>query len=222
METLKDKDFSLIEDFISGNLSSEEEKIFRRRLEKEKNLAKAYRFRSKIVKYWNEADSYITTKENVKEILKKEKHRKKRVTTFYYAAASIVILIGITIYIRQTKRDSFGSRLTNVENDTSTSTISSVSVNRQPEKGSQYVIPPEYTTHDTLIIKRTKNFMDTEKIFIKRAKDTAIIKKYVFEPGEDSLLIPLKEIKPGNYQWILAGSEISGSFILKENSESKQ
>ncbi|MBN1187358.1 MAG: hypothetical protein JXB49_34095 [Bacteroidales bacterium] len=223
MNTLNDKDFNLIEDFISGNLSPEEEKIFRGRLEKEENLARAYRFRSKMAKYWNEADSYETTKEKIKEILKKEQFKKKRLVTYLYAAASVVILIGLTFFfVQQQKQGSLDHKLTNIENDTSASTISSLSINKQPEKGSQFVIPPEYTQHDTLIIQRNKDFMDSETIYIKRTTDTAIIKEYVLRSGEDSLLIPLKEIQPGNYQWILIGSKLSGSFIIKENPRTKK
>ncbi len=223
MKTINDQDFNLIEDFISGNLSPEEKKIFRKRLNEEKKLTKVYHFRSKIAKYWNEADSYETTKEHVKEIFKREQSKKKKFVTYLYAAASVVILIGITFFfIQQPKRDSFDNRLTNVENDTSTSTISSLSINKQPEKGSQFVIPPEYTPHDTLIIQRTKDFKDNGKVYIKRTADTAIVKEYVLKPGEDSLLIPLKEIEPGNYQWILFGSKFSGSFIIKEIPEIKK
>ena len=130
MKTSNDKDFNLIEDFISGKLSPKEEKIFSERLTKEENLAKKYHFRIKISKYWIEEDSYETVKKHVKEILKKELNRGKNIATYLYAAASVVILIGITIFFtQQPKRGSFDTRLTNAENDTSTSIISAFSIN---------------------------------------------------------------------------------------------
>ena len=220
MESINDKDFNLIEGFISGNLSPDEDKKFRERLETDTTLAKSYRFRIKMAKYWDEAESYETTKTKVKELLKKEKARKKKLVTFCYAAASVVILAGITVFImQQSKPGSLKNKHLVTEKDTSTNNISPLSIDEQPKVGSQFVVPPEYTIHDTLVIRRKKDFKDTEKIYIKRLENNTVVEEYIMETGIDSVLIPLKEIQPGNYQWVIADTSFSGDFIIKEISE---
>lgn len=223
MKTLKDKDFNLIEDFISGNLSPDEDKKFRERLDTETNLANAYRFRTKIAYYWNEVESYETTNEHVKELLKQERNRKKKYVAYFYAAASIVILIGSSIFFfRQPKEGSSDNRLTLSYKDTSTESFLPLSINKQPEKGTLFVVPPEYTVLDTIIILRTKDFHDKEKILIRRTTDSTIVKEFILEMYKDILHIPLNELQPGNYYWIIDGSSFSGSFIIKERLEIKK
>jgi len=223
MKTLNDKDFNQIENFISGNLSPDEDKKFRERLAKETNLAKAYDFRTKIAKYWNEAESYKTTKRQINELFKREQNAKKKFITFIYAAASVVILIGISIfYLQQTKHGTSDYKLTNIGKDTSSITISPLSTNIQPEKSTLYINTPEYSSNDTLIIQRAKDFKNIEKILIKRVDGNNILKEYVLAAKVDSLLIPMKGLQPGSYQWIIIGTEYSGNFIIKDHPEIKK
>jgi len=223
MKTLNDKDFNLIEDFISGNLSPEEEKKFRERLDAETNLAKAYRFRTKIAQYWNEAESYEITKSQVKELMKKERNRRKKFVTFLYAAASLVILIGISFfYFQQIKHGASYNKLTDIGKDTTSDTVSPLSTNTQPEKGTQYVIPIEYTINDTLIIKRTQNFKDSEKIRIECVTDNKVFREYVLETGINSLSVPLKGLQSGRYRWVIVGTIYSGDFIINKDPENKK
>lgn len=218
MSTINDTDSSLIENFISGNLSPEEEKKFRERLGTDIKFSKAYDFRIRIAKYWNEAALYDTTKRHVKNHLNLDQKRNKKLLTFFYAAASVVILIGFTvIYTQKSKHGSSERILTDSKKDTSSSFISPFSTHVQPEKGTQYIIPLEYTSHDTLIIKRTINLRGTKKIYIRSMVDNSMKREYVLVSGIDSLLIPLQGIQPGNYQWVIAGTSYSGKFLIKES-----
>lgn len=217
MSTVSDIDFSLIENFISGNLSTEDERKFRERLETDIKFAKAYNYRIRIAKYWSEAELYNTTRRHVKTHLKLEQKRNKKFLTLLYAAASVVILIGFTvIYTQKTKHSPSERILTESKKDTSSSFISPLSTHVQPEKGTQYIVPLEFTSHDTLIIKRTKDFRETEKIDIRSMVDNSMIREYVLALGIDSLLIPLQGIQPGNYQWVIVGTSYSGKFLIKE------
>ena len=218
MSTINDIDSSLIENFISGNLSPEEERKFRERLETDIKFSKAYDFRIRIAKYWSEAELYDTTKRHVKNHLNLEQKRNKKFLTFLYAAASVVILIGFTIiYTQKSKHGPSERILTDSKKDTFSSFISPFSTHVQPEKGKQYITTLEYTNHDTLIIKRTKDFRETEIIDIRSMVDNSMIGEYVLASGIDSLLIPLQGIQPGNYQWEIAGTSYSGKFLIKES-----
>lgn len=215
MKTLNNKDFNLIEDFISGNLSPDENKKFRERLNTDENLDKAYHFRTKIAQYWNDAESYEKTKRHVKELFKKEHKRKKKFVTFIYAAASVIILIGISIfYLQQIKLTNSNSILTDTGKDTSS--VSTLSTNTQPEKGTKYIIPPEYTNQDSLIIYRTKDFKVVEKIHIISMANDKVLKELTIEAGADSILISLKGLKSGSYRWVIVGTAFSGNFNIKE------
>jgi len=220
MKEINDNDLNLIEDYISGKLSIDEEKKFMERLETDESLAKAYLFRTKMAQYWNEAELYEKTKRKVNEIITTDRRSKKINLSFLYIAASIIVLIGISFFILQyQKQGAIDKKLADMENDTSAGNVSSLSINKQPEKGSLYIVPPEYTNRDTLTIRRIKDFKGANKIYIKRSADSIIVKEYIIEPGTDSVLIPLKEMQPGNYQWVLDGTEFSGSFIIKEDIE---
>ncbi|MEQ9290359.1 MAG: hypothetical protein RIG77_25730 [Cyclobacteriaceae bacterium] len=208
----------MIEDFLSGALSPDEEREFRKRLDAEAHLAKAYSFRSKIALYWNEALSYETTMKQVKEVVDKERNRKRKLATYLYAA-SVVILIGVVVFFaQQPKRNAIDGQFAASEKDTSTNSISPLSTNEQPEKGSQFAVPLEFLLNDTLVIHRTTDVESVEKIRILRLSDHGVVGRYLLKEGADSLLIPLKGMQPGSYQWIKAGTPSSGDFIIRENS----
>jgi len=220
MKTLNNNDFNLIEDFISGHLSPDENKKFRERLNIDKNLANAYRFRTKIAQYWNDVELYEITKRHVKEVFKKENNRKKKSVTFFYAAASVIVLIGISIfYLQQIKHTNSNNILTDTGKDTSS--VSTLSTNTQPEKGTQYIIPPQYTNQDSLIIYRTKDFKEAEKIHIVNTVNEKVLKEYSLEAGADSILITLKGLKIGSYRWIIVGTTFSGNFKIIGNHDNK-
>ncbi len=223
MKKIHDKDFHLIEDFISGKLTPEEENRFRERLKAEPALAKACNFRIKIAQYWNEAETYDKTKKQVNELIRKENNRKRRLVTYYSVAASVIFLIGIAVlYMQRPKQEHPDNRFVLSENDTSTNNISTLSMDEQPEKGSQYVIPPEYTIHDTLIIHRGIDLNGNMKIHIENVSDKTIVQEYRFDSGTDSVCIPLMEFQPGSYRWILVGSDLSGNFMIREDTVSSK
>jgi len=218
MGIIDDNDFNLIEDFISGNLSPEEEKIFRKRIETDEDLAKAYRFRTKISKSWNESQIYETTKKQVKDIINKEQKRSKKSFTLFYAAASVIVLIGISFfYLQKQKQVNSSNRLTKTKSDIMVDTVSPLSGKEQPVKSTKYLIPHEYSNNDTFIIYRQGFFKDTEIILITQLLDKRVYKEYKMGSGSDSLIIPLKDYQPGSYRWVINGTDSSGQFIVKGN-----
>ncbi|MGI6312172.1 MAG: hypothetical protein ACOXZU_11665 [Bacteroidales bacterium] len=209
-------DFDLIESFILGNLSTEEEKQFLNRLENDEEFLKAFNFRSKIQKYWVESEQYSTTNKHIKELLVINQKRKKRIT-FYYTAASIAIVLGIAgLLVIQKDNKLITNEISNSVIDTNKTLLSPVQQIVQPQKGNYYIMPIEYNSLDTLIIYRPKGVINVLHVFIKDSDNKIVLE---FELKTDSITIPLKQIRPGLYKWEISGTSSSGDFILKETPE---
>ncbi len=214
MSKLTDKDFNLIEDFISGILSPEEEKRFRERLEKDTGLAKEYKFRTKIKKYWNDAETYSTTKDKIKHVIAFEK-KKKSNRLVWSIAASVAILIGISalIYPQLNIKE---SSLVDTKSDPVVPRGTPLYIEQQPEKGKLYTLPLTFTTKDTLLIRRKPDFPDSGTVSLIEQENHKEIFRMEYSREIDSILIPLSRITPGNYQWTINGTMYSGSFRIQE------
>lgn len=220
MKKNNDIDFDLIENFISGDLSSEEQKKFLNRLETDAEFFKAYNFRSKIQKYWVESEQYTTTKKQIKDLLVLNQKREKRIT-FYYAAASIAIILGVTgLLVIQKDNRLITNELSNSAKDTSKTLLFPIQKTVQPQKGRHYIMPIEYNNHDTLTIYRPKGVINVLNVFIKNVDNNTIVLE--IELNTDSILIPLKHIRPGLYKWEISGTSSSGDFIVKEIPENRK
>lgn len=215
MNKLTDKDFNLIEDFISGILSPEEEKKFRERLGKDTALAREYKFRLEIKKYWNDAETYKTTKDKIGHVIafKKKKKNKRLVWTI---AASIVVLIGISIlFYPQIKLNE--PNLANKTPDSVAQKDTPLYMEKQPEKGKLYTLPLTFSTKDTLLIQRKPDFPDTGIVSLIEQENHKEVLKMEYSRKIDSILVPLSGIAPGNYQWKINGTSYSGSFRIQED-----
>jgi len=122
-------------------------------------------------------------------------------------------------YLQQIKDTDSNNILTDAGKDTSS--VSTLSTNSQPEKGTQYIIPPEYTNQDSLIIYRAKDFKEVEKIHIVSTVNDKVFKEFTLEAGADSIFISLKGLKIGTYRWIIVGTAFSGDFNIIENPDKK-
>jgi hypothetical protein len=215
MNKLTDKDFNLIEDFISGILSSDEEKKFRERLGKDTSLAREYNFRLKIKKYWNDAEKYSATKDEIKQVISFEK-KKRNNRLVWSIAASIVILVGISIL--------FYPQIKTHELSMVDKTPDSVSregmplyMEKQPEKGKLYTLPLTFTTKDTLLIQRKPDFPASGTVSLIEQENHKEIFEMDFSQRTDSILIPLSGIAPGDCRWKINGTSYSGSFRIQED-----
>jgi hypothetical protein len=94
METINQNNIDLIEQFLEGNLSKEEQHKFNNLLESDKKFADLYRFRLKIREDLQKAKQYEKTGKLVAGTIKNVQ-RKKRRNTIYAIAAGLALLIAI-------------------------------------------------------------------------------------------------------------------------------
>ena len=220
MAQLKDTDFKLIEDFLSGSLTAKEEEDFKERLQTDSDLTKAYRFRLKIKQYWNEAETYAATKSTIKRVTSIEK--KKRNNRFIWSiAASVVVVIGISVLIYP-QLDTFKNipGMADSKQDSVSSGEAPINSYKQPQKGNLHVLPLTFNINDTLTIAREKDFPDIIKVCITK-EDNQQVQNYEFQAKADSLVIPLHGIMPGIYEWRISGTKYSGKFRIEANSDIK-
>ena len=213
MNKLTDKDFNLIEDFISGILSPKEEKEFRERLEKDNTLLEEYNFRTKIKKYWNDAETYSTTKDEIKQVISFEK-RKRNNRLVWSIAASVVILFGISVLIYP-KLNVNEPGFAEMKTDSVTQNETPLHIEKQPEKGNLYTLPLTFSPKDTLLIIRKSDFPISGSVSIIEQENHKEIFEMDFSQRTDSILIPLSGIAPGDYQWKINGTSYSGDFRIQ-------
>lgn len=213
MNKLTDKDFNLIEDFISGILSPEEEKEFRERLEKDNTLLEEYNFRTKIKKYWNDAETYSTTKDEIKQVISFEK-KKRNNRLVWSIAASVVILFGISVLIYP-KLNVNEPGFAEMKTDSVTQKESPLYIEKQPEKGNLYTLPLTFSPKDTLLIIRKPDFPALGTVSLIEQENHMEIFELDFSQRTDSILIPLSGIAPGDYQWKINGTSYSGDFRIQ-------
>lgn len=213
MNKLTDKDFNLIENFISGILSPEEEKEFRDRLGKDNSLLEEYNFRINIKKYWNDAETYSTTQDKIKQVISFEK--KKRNNRFVWSiAASVVILFGISVLIYP-KLNVNKPGFAEMKSDSATQKETPLFLEKQPEKGNLYSIPLTFGPKDTLLIIRKPDFPASGTVSLIEQENHTEIFELDFSQRIDSILIPLSGIAPGDYQWKINGTSYSGDFRIQ-------
>lgn len=220
MKNISDKDFNLIEDFVSGNLTPNEEELFKEKLKNDEVLSKAYAFRTKMENYWNESDTYEKTKKQVSETLRVAHKKKMSMPAFFYAAASIIILIGVTVfYFQQQKEGSAINALSESPIDTSIKYNSGIQLNEQPVKGSLYHKVKVYHINDTLSISIKNIPARSEKVIILNQSENLTVKEITIPSTSDSLLIPLSNLTTGKYKWVIEKSDISGEFVIIDVTE---
>lgn len=168
METNNQKNIDLIEQFIDGNLSKEEQHNFNVRLENDDEFANLYRFRLKIREDLLKAKQYEKTGKLVAGTIKNIQ-RKKRRNTIYAIAAGLTLLIAIPGIFT----------LTNKQNQNNIAEADSTSIEiytpqiKQPESYAnqgQYIpdalILTETQTSDSIIFKWQPAFDKPSKLVI--------------------------------------------------------
>ncbi len=216
MNEKNENNFQLIEDFLSGDLSQEEERGFKNKLLTDSKLLEEYNFRIKIEKFWNEASIFQDTKDKVTQFFKKEKRKR----TIWYAtslAASITIIFGLSIifYPRYKNKDALNA-INTTEKDTTSTTITPLHIDKQAEKGNLYSMQHVFRLNDTLYIQREVGFPETSEIVIIRIVDQKHIVQKKLLPELNSIFIPLSGIEPGEYQWLIIGTAFSGNFKIED------
>ncbi|MDO8951013.1 MAG: hypothetical protein Q7U86_00230, partial [Draconibacterium sp.] len=94
METNNQNNIDLIEQFLDGNLSKEEQHNFNVRLETDDEFAELYRFRLKIREDLQKAKQYEKTRGQVSGAIKRVKKQNQRLI-IYAVAAGLALLIAI-------------------------------------------------------------------------------------------------------------------------------
>lgn len=221
MKSISDNDFNLIEDFISGCLTPEDNNTFKEKLKSDAEFAKEYNYRIKMQEYWNDAVVYETTKTEVTNYFRKKK-KNRRIFISMLSSAAVIILFGTSIiFIPQISQHHCNKSLVSSERDT-TKKIFSPLLDKKPKKGTMYMEPPIYNECDTLFIDRRDDFPKRGTISLIRIENKDKVLKIVLKPEMDLISIPLMGIKPGEYKWNIEGTIFSGNIIIKKSSELKK
>lgn len=118
METNNQNNIDLIEQYIEGNLSKEEQHKFNVRLQTDGEFANLYRFRLKIRKDLQKAKHYEKTRTQVSGAIKRVKNQ-NRMLIYYAVAAGLALLVAIpgifTIVNIQEQNNLAESDSTNIE-----------------------------------------------------------------------------------------------------------
>lgn len=118
METNNQDNIGLIEQYIDGNLSKEEQHKFNVRLETDDEFAELYWFRLKIREDLQKAKQYEKTQVQVSGAIKKVKNQNRRLV-IYAVAAGLALLIAIpgifTVVNKLEQNDLAETDSTNIE-----------------------------------------------------------------------------------------------------------
>ena len=215
MDNINDIDFNLIEDFLSGKLTPQEEIKFKERLQTDSTFAKEFHFRTTIEKFWNEAETYQATKNQIKQTILYKRRNKKKLFSIL-AAASVIVLFGISILFYPPK-PRIDNKIADSKNDSTVPQKNPLSIKKQVQKGNKYVFQTTFNNNDTIIIPKLSSYPDTGDICLIRISDEKqiLIMNLLWE--KDSLLIPLSGLKPGEYKWTISNTSFSGNFSIENN-----
>lgn len=215
MTDLQNNDFDFIEDYISGELTPEEEANFVIRLNTDSSFAEHYKIRLKLGTLWIDSDEYERTKEIVKSQRFHIATRKKR-QRFYFVTASAVCIAGMVFLLNFNKKHEHNIKAINLREDTTKEYTPRL--NKPEHYGNLYSTPITYSKKDTLFIEWNDSFIQNQKVSIINIPDSTIIAIYHFH-NKQRLQIPLTEFKTGLYFWNFENNSASGKFIIKETEE---
>jgi len=217
METNNQNNIDLIEQFLDGLLSQEEQNNFNVRLETDDEFAELYRFRIKIREDLQKAKHYEKAGKLVAGTIKTYV-RKKRLNTFYAIAAGLVLLIAIPgIFTIANKHEQ-----NNLAETDSTQTEVFEPQIKQPESYAnqgQYVpdalILSATQTNDSVIFQWKPALSETAKLVVlKQANGDELINTEI-SPDTQQKTISTDKLSTGKIIWYIEGFAVRDSFEIK-------
>lgn len=217
METNNQNNIDLIEEFIDGNLSKEDQRNFNVRLKTDQEFASLYRFRLKIREDLQQAKQYEKTGKLVAGIIKNVQ-RKKRRNTIYAIAAGLALLIAIpgifTIVNKQEQN--------NLAKADSTKTEIFTPQIKQPESFAnqgQYV-PDAITlnvsqTNDSVIFQWQPPIQEASKLVIIGQANGKEVFNSEIKANAQRIALSNDKLTSGKLVWYIEGFAARDSFRVR-------
>lgn len=217
METNNQNNIDLIEQFLDGNLSKEEQNNFNNLLKSDKEFAYLYRFRLKIREDLQKAIQYEKTGKLVAVTIKNI-NRKKRLNTIYAIAAGLTLLIAIPgIYTIVNKQEQNNL----AEADSTNSEIFTPQI-KQPESYAnqgQYV--PEALslstsqTNDSIVFQWEPALDKASKfVIIEQAKGNEVFNSNI-NANARRIALSNDKLPSGKIIWYIEGFAARDSFNVR-------
>ncbi len=216
METNKNNDIELIEQYIDGELTTDEKKDFNRRLESDSSFAKLYRFRLKIKTDLQKAEQYRQVSNKIADSVKRVKQKQHR-KIGYAIAATVALLIAIPGFLTITKQQDN----INIAKTDSTKTELLAPKIKQPKN---YANTGKYVASNMILTTKIKNDSiifswqpPVEKrtvLIIRKPNDSEVFRQEI-KQGTKQVTLKSSNLPKGKLIWHIDGYEIKDSFSIK-------
>lgn len=217
MEINNQNNIELIERFIDGNLSKEEQHNFNVRLEIEDEFAALYRFRLKIRRDLQKAKQYETTRMRVSGAIKKVQ-KQNRKFVIYAIAAGLTLLIaipGVFTILNKPHHNNLA------ETDSTQTEVFEPQI-IQPESYAnqgQYV-PGVLTltvvqTNDSVIFKWEPALSEIAKLVVLNLSNGSELINTNISPDIQQKVIPADKLPSGKIIWYIEGFAARDSFEIR-------
>jgi len=220
-------DNDLIEGFLDGSLSNEQNAFFEERVKSDKAFAEALAQRQLLQKAYVEATKRIELKNHIRSIISDEKRKTANQRTFWLIAASITILVGIGSFLlfkpKQTlnnnvaKQDSLPPEDQLVSpNKTNIVEFGTLDTLHQQNEDIKTLLPAEgavFSQTDTILFSRQN--VDVNEMLTITDKTGSVIFKTTIQSGTAEYIVLPFALKPGTYFWNFEHANISHTIIIK-------
>lgn len=217
METNNQKNIDLIEQFIDGQLSKEEQHKFNVRLETDDDFANLYRFRLKIREDLLKAKQYEKTRDQVSGTIKRVKKQNRRIVIYTVAAglALLVAIPGIFTLVNRTETN------TVAETDSTDAQLfePQTSVPKEVASGGQYIpelLKMEVTqTDDSVIFEWEPATTNPATLVLITQSDEKQILKKDLEAETARTALKKEQLPSGKIVWYIEGFAERDSFEVR-------
>jgi hypothetical protein len=219
-------DNDLIEGFLDGSLSNEQNAFFDERVKSDKAFVEALAHRQLLQKSYIEATKRIELKNHIRSIISDEKRKAANQRTFWLIAASITILVGIGSFLifkpKQTlnniaKQDSLPQEDQLVSpNKTNIVEFGTLDTLHQQNEDIKTLLPAEgavFSQTDTILFSRQN--VDVNEMLTITDKTGSVIFKTTIQSGTAKCKVLPFALKPGTYIWNFEHANISHTIIIK-------
>lgn len=217
------EDMELIEKYLDGSLSRDEEAAFEERLRVDSEFAFEFKKRQILQQAYVEASNRLVLKKQVQQILEKDVRTKKSKQYYWLAAASIVLMVGVgyLFYQQQFKtKDEIGFATNQKVEDGSVTPqhneieeYGKVDKIESNKKTSQLKDGTVLSSVDTIVLSRINcNRYDT--LIITGYNGHSVV-KYPIHIGSCLVKLNPKTLQPGSYYWRFKKEGNQKSIIVK-------
>lgn len=230
-------DLNLIEKYLDGELTPEEEHSFNQRITEDHGFKDLLTARKEIREVWYRARNIETTKEEVRSIYQEGAVQEKNIfriipdfisTYRYYAiAASVVLITGILSVLLLINKNSKNTEIAKneknktyqVQQERELSVKGKLGIYK-PESRQIVLLSPDseavISTQKTILFKWIyKNDTDTHITILKKGINFPVLSEKI-SSSQTSILLPAGKLKPGVYTWFIGDNRITRTFIIKE------